>query len=315
MRYRFLLGTAVSAALLAACSGSPAGGPPSLGASASRPALRAGITARPGAGQSLLYVADQFNQRVAIFAQGGGGNPPPIGQITDGIAGPDGLFVDRNGTLYVCNFGAGTVTEYPAGQTSPSKTLTGSIGPKYVTAGNDGTVYVSDFNSGSNGRVLEYAGGSTTPTTTIPISPYPAGVALDNRNRLYVAYGDAANNDLEVLRFAPGRTKGKNLGIHVAHGSPGGMTIDNHQDLVIADQAVAVVDIFPPGATQPSHEIGGFNLAYQVALTHKDTRLWVSDPFGPSVQEVSYPAGTPLQSRSNSLSGAFGVATSPEGAH
>lgn len=306
---------AMASGLLCACSGSPGGAGAVSGPGGYVPGLKGRIAVRAGAAQSVLYVADQFNQRIAIFAQGGGGNPAPIGQITSGIAGPDGLFVDRNGTLYVCNFGAGTVTEYPAGQTSPSKTLTGTIGPKYVTAGNDGTVYVSDFANGSSGKVYEYAGGSTTPTLAIPISPYPAGLALDSHNRLYVAYGDTTNNDLEVLRFAPGKTKGKNLGIHQKSGNPGGMTIDNHQDLVIADQAFAVVDIFPPGATSPSKQIGGFNLAYQVALNKADTRLWVSDPFGPSVQQVTYPAGVPTQSRSNSLSGAFGVATSPEGAH
>lgn len=314
MRFnRLCAGIAVAA--LCACSGSPGSLGTSAGSSSYVPLLKGGAATQPAAGQSLLYVADQFNQRIAIFAQGGGGNPAPIGQITSGIAGPDGLFVDKLGTLYVCNFGAGTVTEYPAGHTSPNKTLTGTIGPKYVTAGNDGTVYVSDFASGSNGKVYEYAGGSTTPTTTIPIAPYPAGLALDAHNRLYVAYANSTNTDLEVLRFAPGKTKGKNLGIHQKYGNPGGMTIDNHQDLVIADQAVAKVDIFPPGATVPSKQIGGFNLAYQIALNRADTRLWVSDPFGPSVQEVTYPAGTPVQSRSNSLSGAFGVATSPEGAH
>lgn len=309
---RLCAGVAV-AALLCACAGSPGGS--GVAAPGFAPSLKGALGVRPAAGQSLLYVADQFNQRIAIFSQGGGGNPAPIGQITSGIAGPDGLFVDRNGTLYVCNFGAGTVTEYPAGQTVPSKTLTGTIGPKYVTAGNDGTVYVSDFANGSNGKVYEYAGGSTTPTASISITPYPAGIALDSHNRLYVAYGDSAHSDLEVLRFAPGKTRGKNLGIHQKYGNPGGMTIDNKQDLVIADQAFAQVDIFPPGATLPSKQIGGFNLAYQIALNKADTRLWVSDPFGPSVQQVTYPGGTKTQSRSNSLSGAFGVATSPEGAH
>ena len=153
-----------------------------------------------------LYVADQPHQRVAIFSQSSG---EPTGQITDAIGGPDGLYVDPSGTLYVCNFGAGTVTEYPKGQTTHSKTLTGTIGPKYVVAGRDGTVYVSDFGDGSNSNLYEYADGSTTPTTTIPFTTFPAGVALDTHNKLYVAYYDSTNDDIEVLKFAPGSTKGR----------------------------------------------------------------------------------------------------------
>jgi len=207
------LGAGVAAAaLLCACSGTSGGNGASAGPAGYVPLMRS-TAVQPAAGQSVLYVADQFNQRVAIFKQSGGGNPAPIGQITDGISGPDGLFVDSHGTLYVCNFGAGTVTEYPAGQTSPSKTLTGTVGPKYVTAGRDGTVYVSDFDSGSNGKVYEYAGGSTTPTASIPVPPYPAGVALDAHNRLYVTYGNrpmlesrveeiAAMRDVDVIAAA-----------------------------------------------------------------------------------------------------------------
>ncbi len=256
-----------------------------------------------------LYVADQPNQRVAIFSQKTGA---PTGEITDGIAGPDGLYIDPKGTLYVCNFGAGTVTEYPKGQTMHSKTLTGSIGPKYVVAGKDGTVYVSDFGDGSHSNLYEYANGSTTPTTTIPFETFPAGVALSTKNKLYVAYSDPTNNDIEVLRFAPGSTKGKNLGIHIKYDSAGGLAFDKTGDLLLDDQSIAAVDVFPPGATTPSQQIKGFSLAYQIALNHKNKRLFVSDPFGPSVAEVAYPGGTRIQSFSSGLAGAFGVATSPD---
>jgi sugar lactone lactonase YvrE len=256
-----------------------------------------------------LYVADQTNQRVAIFSQKTG---QPTGQITDAIAGPDGLYIDHSGTLYVCNFSAGTVTEYPKGQTTHSKTLTGTIGPKYVVAGRDGTVYVSDFGDGSNSNLYEYANGSTTPTTTIPFTTYPAGIALDTHNKLYVAYNDSTNSDIEVLKFTPGSTKGKNLGIHVIYGNAGGLTFDKNRDLLLDDQALPGVDVFPPGATSPSQQITGFSLAYQIALNRKDTDLFVSDPFGPSVAEVAYPSGTPVQTFSSGLSGAFGVATSPD---
>ena len=337
MRLLGTFGSAVSwgaaIALLAACSGAPvtpsspgtlnAVARPSHGVSAPNGTLgvstslhsktNAGagwLSPQAQAGKALLFVADQGNQRVWIYPQKGT-NPAPIGQITDAVSGPDGIYVDKNGTLYVCNFGNGTVTEYPKGQTTSSKTLTGAGSPKYVIAGGNGTVYVSDFHGSAGGRVLEYAGGSTTPTTTIPFQTFPAGIALDGHGRIYVAYQDSGNNDMEVLRFAPGKTKGKNLGIHVKFGYPGGATIDRSGNLLVADQSVSQVDVFPPGATAPSQVISGFPLAYQIALDHQNNHLYVSAPSG-SVAEVNYPAGTPIQSITNSLSGAYGVAVSPK---
>src|SRR5579863_403049 len=300
------LPVAAAAAVAAGCSGGAHAVPLAAPAPLSAHSGWLSPMAKRGA---QLYVADQPNARVAIFSQKSGA---PTGQITDGIAGPDGLYVDPSGTLYVCNFGAGTVTEYPKGVTTHSKTLTGTIGPKYVVAGRDGTVYVSDFGDGSKSNLYEYANGSTTPTTTIPFATFPAGVAIDKHNKVYVAYSDPTNNDIEVLKFAPGATKGKNLGIHIKYDSPGGLAFDNQDDLLLDDQSLPGVDVFPPGATVPSQQIKGFSLAYQIALNHKDKDLFVTDPFGPSVEEVAYPSGTPIRSFSSGLSGAFGVATSPD---
>jgi hypothetical protein len=306
-----LLGALALVAGSAVAAGCSSGGQvvPSGGSAAAPSGARAGWLSPQATLSGQLYVADQTNQRVAIFSQKSGAS---TGQITDAIAGPDGLYVDQSGTLYVCNFGAGTVTEYPKGQTTHSKTLTGTIGPKYVVAGRDGTVYVSDFGNGSNSNLYEYANGSTTPTTTIPFATYPDGVALDRHNKLYVAYNDSTNSDIEVLKFRPASTKGKNLGIHVKYGSAGGLTFDKNGNLLLDDQSLPGVDVFPPGATTPSQQITGFSLAYQIALNHKDTHLFVSDPGGSSVAEVAYPSGKPIRTFSSGLSGAFGVATSPD---
>ena len=164
-RNQYALGFLAGVAILADCSGN---GSTSGYISTSRVPLGQGwLSYQAKAGKQLLFVADQPSQSVYIFPQKGK-NPAPIGAITQGIAAPTGLFVDRHGTLYVCNFGAGTVTVYPKGSLSPSKTLTqAGIAPIDVVVGKDGTVYVADFNEGLDGHVFEYARASTTPTTTI----------------------------------------------------------------------------------------------------------------------------------------------------
>jgi hypothetical protein len=305
--------SAAAGALASGCAGpatqlSPASAPL---ASASQTQRDTGWLSPAAKSGALLYVADQSNQRVVLFSQKGKSRAP-VGQITDAIGGPDGLFVDRAGTLYVCNFGLGNITEYPQGQTTHSKTLTGPISPKYVTAGVDGTVYVSDFEDGTNGQVLEYAGGSTTPTSSIQLASYPAGLALDKHNNLYVAYTDQTNNDIEVQEFAPGSTTGTNLGISLKFANAGGLVIDKSGNLLVDNQSLPGVEIFPPGATEPSQQITGFSLAYQIALDKRDNRLYVSDPFGPAVVEVTYPAGAKIATFAQTLAGAFGVAVSPD---
>jgi hypothetical protein len=264
--------------------------------------------------KGLLYVADQSNQQITIFSQAKSQDPQPVGAITDGVAGPDGLAVDSNGKLYVSNFGNGTVTEYAKGKTSPSKTLTGAGSPKYISVGQDGTVYVSNFNGSFNGQVLEYPKNSKTPKTKISFSTFPAGTALDKNNNLYVAYNDSQNGDVEVLEFAPGSTQGTNLGIHIAFGYAGGATIDKDGNLIIANQANATVYVYPSGATSPSHTYA-FSSAYDVALNKANNALFVSAPFVPSVTQVKYPSGSAIQTYTSSLGTAFGVATSPTGSN
>jgi sugar lactone lactonase YvrE len=257
----------------------------------------------------LIYVADEGGQAVYIFPRWGS-NQAPIGKITNGLAAPNGLFVDKARNLYVCNFGGGTVTVYPNGAINPSLTLTGAGSAIDVVVGVDGTVYVSNWDSGSSGTLLEYPPGQTTPSVTININGASEGLALDSGNNLYVAYNDSTFNDGEVLKFAPGATVGTNLGIHV--GYVGGETIDSKDNLLLDDQNIPGVDIFPPGATQPSSQIKGFSLAFDIALNHPNTRLWVTDPFT-AVYQVTYPTGTLVNTITNTITSAFGVAISPDG--
>lgn len=257
MRISIVLGPAIAAALVAGCSTNPAAAPSPVPATGDALAGRAGwLSPQAKAGKHLLYVADQFGQTVYIFPQKGN-NPAPIGAITDGIAAPDGLFVDGRGALYVCNFGAGTVTVYPRGATSPSRTLTGAgVAPIDVVVGRDGTVYVADFAEGQNGHVFEYAHGSTTPTTTISLAAYPEGLALDHSNNLFVAYQKTPNAGT-VLEFQGGSTQGRDLDLPVE--LVGGAAMDSHDNLLVADQSNPLphVDVSHPARASPCSRSAG----------------------------------------------------------
>jgi hypothetical protein len=61
-----------------------------------QPAHRGGGWLSPAAksAQHLIYVSDFLNNDIEIYPTTGS-NPNPIGQITDGIDGPEGCYVDH----------------------------------------------------------------------------------------------------------------------------------------------------------------------------------------------------------------------------
>ncbi len=257
-----------------------------------------------------MMVADQGNDAIRIYNQKGT-NQKPTGEITSGLDDVDGLFVDSARNLYACNFQSGTVTVYKPGASSPMLTLTGAGQPKFVVVGTDGTVYVSNFNEGTNGTVLAYDKGQTTPSRTIATfgsGSFPEGLAIDSSNNLYVAFN---STDGQVVKFANASGSGTNLGIRV--GYVGGLTIDKKNALYLVDQNVAKVNVYPAGSSSPSLTIGGLKSAYAVSLNKKDNSLYISGGFTPSVSRVALPAGTINDTITAELESAFGVATSPNG--
>jgi sugar lactone lactonase YvrE len=160
--------------------------------------------------------------------------------------------------------------------------------------------------------VHEYVKGETKPSRTVAkFGPgaFPEGLALDSSGNLYVAYNDHHG---QVLEFSNGSRKGRNLGIHVAY--VGGMTIDRSDNIVLVDQNHQTVYVFPQGATTPSHEYKPSSLTDEVALDKDNGELYVTNPTQPpSVNVLSYPTGTIVNTITATLVSVEGVATSPEG--
>src|SRR5262249_2574045 len=69
---------------------------------------------------NLLFVANRPSEPVEIYDK----RPPYtlLGRITAGIRGPNGMAIDSAGDLFVANVDNQTVTEYPPGSFTPSRT-------------------------------------------------------------------------------------------------------------------------------------------------------------------------------------------------
>jgi hypothetical protein len=279
----------------------------SMRVSVAQPAHRLGGWLSPSArsGRRLLYVSD-FSANVVDVYPATGSNQAPIGQITDGISGPEGSFVDAQGDLFVANVTNYTVTKYPKGSTTWSLRYTGLAYPTNVTVGADGTVYIPDL---VGNKVVEYRKDSTRSERTIVVSN-PQGVALDASDNLYVSFDDSLGG--HVNKYAPKSIDGTNLGIALAFA--GGDAVDGKGDLLAADQSVPAVYVFPPGHTQPSQTISqSLEDPFRIALDKSFDRLYVADPEANAVFVYAYPAGTLVNTITNGLRSVYGVAVTPEG--
>ena len=123
-------------------------------------------------------MTDYYNNRVLKFAAGSttgvviaGGNQPG-GSALNQLSSPQGLYVDKNGNVFVCDFQNYRVLEFPAGSTA-----------------------------GSNGIVV--AGGNGAGTNANQLLG-PIGVFVDAAGNIYVA--DAG--DFRVQKWAPGASSG-----------------------------------------------------------------------------------------------------------
>jgi hypothetical protein len=115
----------VATLLLAGCGGSAAvqsAVAPTQGLL--KPDSRAGRGGVLPVRDAWLFVAGSFSNVVYAYDLSQPGSPPVVETITQGINNPGAITLDDSGALYVENGGRnGSVTVYPAGQTTPSLML------------------------------------------------------------------------------------------------------------------------------------------------------------------------------------------------
>lgn len=135
------------------------------------------VTDRKG----TLYVADNCGGNdVEEYAKG---STTLKTKITNGISNPLGLAIDASGTLYVSNYPA-SITEYPFGSTTPSRTITGQglTDPFGLALDASGNLYIADFGAA---KVFEVPAGTTTVEDLgLQDLTEPLGVAVDIRTKI-----------------------------------------------------------------------------------------------------------------------------------
>lgn len=251
------------------------------------PAARAAVNAPrgwPATGAPILFVSDLENSVVEMYDPNIP-NPSPEGSITDGISFPSGLAVDKKGTLYVSNFGAGgSVQVYPAGKSSPSLTIANSelTSPEGVAVDSHRNVYVADLNSYA---VTAYKPGQTSPYETVSLAQFgqPVGIAVDSHDNVWAAIDTAAM----VVEIPAGSSSAVNAGLSGLE-VPVGIAIGENDRIFVSNMAQSsgqgYVNVYGYGSTTPSYKITkgvgpGLYGPTLNGLTHKDY-LFQSNQYG-----------------------------------
>lgn len=258
----------------------------------------------------VLYVAGATCSCVLVYSQRGT-NRSPIGVI-GGMSDARGLFVDKEGELYVGNSLAHTVPIYEEAKLlSPVKTLQDpGYFPSDVAVDSDGTIYVVNQNdeNGGPGSLSVYAHGSILPTShlTPHANTFVDSVALDDHHNVFAGYGDPQGVG-RIDEFLAGSTNPIQLVTTV--GYTGGMEVDHTGDLLVADPdffngcGCPVVDIFDVNIKRAETQFGKRGWPYYVGLNKAEHRLYVTDALNSEVREYSYPAGKLIDTITKGLEG------------
>jgi hypothetical protein len=326
IRRRFVpaLGVLWAAGMLAACSGASqnAGvGVPQADRNAfPGPALRSGVYARfagpakASAGSNAspltkierdLFVSNAGSTVLALKNQ----SYKSAGEITSGVNGSDGLWVDNHGNLYVSNFNSDTVTEYAPGASSPTCTYSsGLVDPINVTTDNAGNVYVVDFYVDQNpGYIDKFAQCDNTISAQYPVSSGPQGVAVDRHGDIFVSY---YSNGGAFVEFKNGSSQPTALSATTV--LPGGLILDKNGNLVAEDQAGSI-DVIAPPYSSATPLVTGVNGPFHDSLNRKEDLLFSANTGSNTVTVYRYPSGSLVTTlgSGNGITTAQGVADSP----
>ncbi len=220
---------------------------------------------------NLIYSGD-FNNNDITYFSAKGINPPPLGQITNGLDNPERLFVDKKLNVYATNLGNSTIVKYGPEGPSPKLTISNGVSnPTGLTVNANGTIFCANV---GNDTITEYPEGKTSPSITINLGSNAAEyLSIGPKGDLFASLLGG-----NVMRFKPGSKQGTLLNLQV--GSAGAIELDKAGNILLIDANASTLDIFPPGQKKPSKTfpIGGF--PFSLAMNGAETELYVSEIVG-----------------------------------
>lgn len=248
----------ISGVILSGCNGT-ASMPQPVAANAAGQSAKA---IPPKFARNVVYVSDQLEKSIVAFpASEHANNPAPLETLSLGVI-PEGIWVDRNGILYVGLFNSngsqfGSVEEFKPGATQPFFTITNGISePGNLVVDQKGTLYVDQINDLSV-QILEYPAGKTSPSKTLSITekgqPVAGQMTFDNHRNLYVHTFFIDNPPSHVYKFAPGSTTPQDLGLS-GLGNTTCLTGDKAGNLYVSDAKFGI-SVYARGQTTATRAI------------------------------------------------------------
>jgi len=256
---------------------------------------------------AAFYVSD-LSTSVSIYPTDTNPNDPErLAVLTQEITQSQGLWVDRQGTLYVvngcCPGKPVSVVEFKRGQNTPSLQITEGLNePGNVAVSSDGTVYVTDIKSGTDaklvGVVVLYKRGQISPegTITLPDPTYGlqvGSILFDAQRNALVATLNPENGAVHIFRIPRGSRHPVDMGIQGAAGDALGLDAAGNLYTANAVSTDGTVAVYAPGATEPTRT---YSLGPQIAdiTVAPDGTLYATTADNKGVLEVA-PGGDTIE--------------------
>ena len=223
-------------------------------------------------GNGLIDSSKGVSTAFGITVAGGNGQGTADNQLNN----PGGIFLDKNGDLYITDSYNNRILKWTPGAASGAKvagqsTIWGSPNlnsfelPVDVLVDAIGNIYVSDK---GNGRIQKWTPGATTGIKIAPIGSGqgpdqlsgPHGIIMDAAGNLYIV--DQGNDRVQM--WPPGASSG--ITVAGGHGpgngadqldTPVGITIDSKGNIYVADLMNSRVQMWAPGASSGVTVAGG----------------------------------------------------------
>jgi hypothetical protein len=212
------------------------------------------------------------------------------GTITEGISSADGNWYDTHG-LYVANSEAPNIEEYDAEGSLKFTYSAGMTNPITVATDADGNVYEADF---AGEEVNEYRQASNTVAASCQPGGKVEGVAVDKSGDVFIAYytGVPPYGTATISEYKGGLNGCSETTFAPRVSFPGGLILDDKNDLIICDQIGKAIYIIPPPYSSISGTLGtGYSEPFHVSLDKANGEAYVTDVGSETIDEVTYPAG------------------------